>query len=86
TRLNLDTDKETKSTQRTSVPEARPDLYFQVTRPNNTTIDTLNLASGFFKNFQSSRIGTPANPHTITFGGGLGGVLDPNPSAESGSE
>jgi hypothetical protein len=78
TRLLLDTDEETTTTQRTPVPEARPDFYFRVTRPNGSTVDTLQLTPGFFKNFVSTSIGTPTNPLTITFGGGLLNVLDPN--------
>ena len=57
--------------------EALPDFYFQVTRPDGSRLDTLQLGAGFFKNFQSARIGTPANPLTITFGGVGPIVLDP---------
>jgi hypothetical protein len=78
TRLNLDTDRETTSTRRTAAPEARPDFYFRVTRANGTVVNTLQLPAGFFLNLQSARIGTPANPLTITFGGaGPVVVLDP---------
>ena len=77
TRVNLDTDVETTSTRRTPVPEARPDFYFRVTRPNGSAIDTLQLGAGFFRNFESARIGTPMNPLTITFGGGGPIVVDP---------
>jgi hypothetical protein len=77
TRENLDTDEVTRTTQRTAVPESRPDFYFRVTRANGTAIDTLQLPAGFFQNFQSARIGTRANPLTITFGGGGPIVLDP---------
>ncbi|HEX8178343.1 MAG TPA: hypothetical protein VF525_02255 [Pyrinomonadaceae bacterium] len=78
TQLNLDTDRETTSTRRTAVAEARPDFYFRVTRPDGSTVDTLALTTGFFRNFQSARIGTPAHPLTIMFGGGGPVVLDPN--------
>ncbi|MCC6591115.1 MAG: hypothetical protein IT168_30800 [Bryobacterales bacterium] len=74
TRTNLDTDEEIKSTRRTPVPEERPDLYFRVIRANGTTSDTLQVRSGFFLNFQSARVGTPASPLVIDFGGGVGGV------------
>jgi hypothetical protein len=77
TRENLDTDVSTTSTQRTNVPERNPDFYFRLTRANGTTIDTLQLPAGFFVNFESRRIGTRANPLTITFGGGGPIVLDP---------
>ncbi len=76
TRVNLDTDQTTTSTRRTPVAEPNPDFYFRVTRPNGTVVDTLSQPAGFFLNFQSRRVGTPANPLTITFGGGLV-VFDP---------
>lgn len=69
TRLNPDTDRETTSTRRTAVPEARPDFYFHVRRADGSALDTLQLPAGFFPNFQSARVGTAANPLTITFGG-----------------
>jgi hypothetical protein len=78
TRLNVDTERETTSTVRTPIPEARPDFYFRIARPNGTFIDTLGLPAGFFLNFQSSRIGTRASPLTITFGGAPIVVLDPD--------
>jgi hypothetical protein len=77
TRLNLDTDKETTSVMRTPVSEARPDFFFRLTRTDGTSVDTLQLESGFFKNFQSARVGTPTNPLTITFGSVGPIVVDP---------
>jgi hypothetical protein len=78
TRLNLDTDKETTSTRRTAVREANPDFYFRVIRLDGTAVDTLSLSSGFFLNFKSRRVGTPANPLVLAFGGVVGPiVLDP---------
>ncbi len=77
TRVNLDTDRETTSTKRTPVPEARPDFYFRVTRPDGSVVDTLQLGAGFFLNFQTASIGTPTNPLTITFGGIGPIVVDP---------
>jgi hypothetical protein len=69
TRMNLDTDEVRTTTRREAVPEARPDFYFRVVRGNGTAVDTLQLPAGFFQNFQGARIGTPANPLTISFGG-----------------
>jgi hypothetical protein len=77
TRVNLDTDKETKSVQRTSVAEPLPDFYFRLTKTDGSTLDTLQLGTAFFKNFHSARIGTPTNPLTITFGGIGPIVVDP---------
>jgi hypothetical protein len=77
TRVNLETDHETTSTRQTPVLEARPDFYFRVTRPDGSAVDTLQLGTGFFTNFQSARIGTPTNPLTITFGGVGPIVVDP---------
>ena len=77
TRVNLDTERETTSTRRTAVPEPRPDFYFRVTRPDGSAVDTLQLGAGFFTNFQSARIGTPANPFTVTFSGIGPIVVDP---------
>jgi hypothetical protein len=77
TSVNLETDKETKSVRRTPVFESRPDFYFRVTRADGTSVDTLQLGAGFFLNFTSARVGTPANPLTITFGGIGEIVLDP---------
>ena len=77
TRENVETEKVTTSTQQTPVMEARPDFYFRVTRADGTIVDTLQLGAGFFKNFLSSRIGTPANPMTITIGGSGPIVIDP---------
>ena len=77
TRLNLDTDEETKGVRRTAVPEPLPDLYFRLTRTDGSSLDTLQLGTGFFKNFRSARIGTPASPLTITFGGVGPIVVDP---------
>lgn len=82
TRLNLDTDQETTSTRRTPVSEARPDFYFRLTRPNGTTVDTLQIPAGFFLNFQSARIGTPMQPRVISFGG-TGGVILASSSASA---
>jgi hypothetical protein len=83
TRVNLDTEEETTSTRRTPVFEAHPDYYFRVTRPGGTALETLELPRGFFLNFESARVGTPANPLVIALGGGLvvggGGVLVINP-------
>ena len=45
------------------------DFYFRLTKADGSSLDTLQLGTGFFKNFQSARIGTPASPFTITFGG-----------------
>ncbi|MEI9813612.1 MAG: hypothetical protein WDO18_19340 [Acidobacteriota bacterium] len=80
TRTNLDTDHETTSTTRKPFSEARPDIYFRVTPPNASALDTLQLTHGFFLNFASSRVGTYTNPLVISFGGGTvigggGGVL-----------
>lgn len=69
TRLNLDTDVVGTTTKREAVREGRPDFYFRVTRADGTSLDTLELPAGFFLNFQSARIGTAANPLTISFGG-----------------
>lgn len=77
TRLNLDTDKETTSTRRTPFPEKRPDFYFRVIRANGTAVDTLQMSGGLLLNFQSARIGTPAQPLTFTFGGGRVVIADP---------
>lgn len=77
TRLNLDTDQETKSTRRTAFPEARPDFYFRVIRANGRSVDTLLMPSGLMLNFQSARIGTPSHPLTFRFGGGGVVVTDP---------
>jgi hypothetical protein len=86
TRTNLETDEVTTSTTSTPVAESRPDFYFRLTQPNGAVVDTLQLPAGFFLNFQSARVGTPAHPLTIAFGGvviggGGGGVLvlDPDP-------
>jgi hypothetical protein len=86
TRTNLDTDEVTTSTTSTPVVESRPDFYFRLTPPGGAAVDTLQLPAGFFLNFQSARVGTPAHPLTIAFGGvvvggGGGGilVLDPDP-------
>jgi hypothetical protein len=78
TRVNLDTDKQTTSTSRTAVAEPQPDFYFRITRPNGSVIDTSGLPAGFFLNFQSKRVGSPANPLTLTFGG-VGPVITFNP-------
>ena len=77
TRLNLDTEEERTTTTRTPVFESHPDFYFRVTRPDGSSVDTLQLGTGFFLNFQSARIGTPTNPLTITFGGLGVIVVDP---------
>ena len=78
TRENLDTEEVTTTTTRSAVPEPLPDFYFRLTRTDGSSVDTLQLGSGFFKNFQSASIGTPTNPLTITFGGGtLPIVVDP---------
>ena len=76
-RENLDTDAVTTSVKRTPVPEPRPDFYFRLTKTDGSSLDTLQLGAAFFKNFQSARIGTPANPLTITFGGIGPIVVDP---------
>ncbi|HEU5131967.1 MAG TPA: hypothetical protein VFT26_07695, partial [Pyrinomonadaceae bacterium] len=77
TRENLDTEQITTTVTRTAVSEARPDFYFRLTKADGSSLDTLQLGAGFFKNFQSARIGTPANPFTITFGGVGPIVADP---------
>ena len=77
TRENLDTEQITKTVKRTAVSEARPDFYFRLTKADGSSLDTLQLGAGFFKNFQSARIGTPTNPFTITFGGVGPIVADP---------
>jgi hypothetical protein len=40
-------------------------------------VDTLQIPSGFFLNFQSARVGSFAAPLTIAFGGGRPVVLEP---------
>ena len=77
-RSNVDDadDEGTTSTRRTDVREARPDFYFKVTRGNGSTVDTLQIPSGFFLNFQSARVGSFASPLTIAFSGGRPLVLD----------
>jgi hypothetical protein len=77
TRLNLDTDQETKTVTRQAVAERLPDFYFRLTKLDGSSLDTLQLGTAFFKNFQSARIGTPTNPFTITFGGVGPIVVDP---------
>lgn len=78
-RWNVDTDDEEGpgAMRRTNVREARPDFYFKVTRGNGSVVDTLQIPSGFFLNFQSARVGSFAAPLTIAFGGGRPVVLEP---------
>ncbi len=50
------------------VPEDKPALYFRVTIPDGSVMDTRNLPQGLLINFSSSRAGTPASPLAFTFG------------------
>jgi hypothetical protein len=72
TDINADKDKTTIS--RSPVGELKPDLYFRITMPDGSVVDSRKFSGGFFENFSSSRIGTLANPLTITLGASVGGA------------
>ncbi|HXN85838.1 MAG TPA: hypothetical protein VN867_07180, partial [Candidatus Binataceae bacterium] len=80
TLTNLTTGKTiSTSTSRTGEPEAKPDLYFRVTMPDGSVVDTRNLPGGFMLNFTSSRLGTLANPLTFGLGGAIVGPVAADP-------
>lgn len=63
-------------TTKTTYPviENYPDLYFRVTMPDGSAVDTRHLPGGFMLNFHSSIVGTLENPLTFTFGGTIVGT------------
>jgi hypothetical protein len=71
-----DADRVITTITETPVPEAKPDLYFRVTLPDGSVVDTRGLPGGFLLNFTSARIGTLANPLTFTFGPTVGGTRE----------
>lgn len=66
TQTNIETGAATTEVSDDGVVEQKPDLYFRVSMPDGSIMDTRNLPNGFFLNFSSSRIGTLSNP--LTFG------------------
>ncbi len=75
-RFDVDADKVTTITSKSGEVEPKPDLYFRVTMPDGSVVDTRKMPGGFMVNFTSARVGTLANPLTFSLGGlSSGGVL-----------
>jgi hypothetical protein len=72
TRYDPDQLRIVTETTETPVVENEPDLYFYLTLPDGTVVDTRSMPGGFMKNFTSARIGTLAHPLTFTIGGSTG--------------
>jgi hypothetical protein len=54
----------------TPVNEFKPDLYFRVTMPDGSVVDTRKLPGGFMPNFTSGRVGFYDKPLTFNLGPG----------------
>lgn len=50
------------NTQRRTIMEQRPDVYFLLEAANRPTVDTRSQSGGFVSNFNSKRWGTPEQP------------------------
>lgn len=68
-KTGIDPDKTTF----TPVDEEKPDLYFRVTMPDGSLLDTRHMLGGFLENFTSGRVGYIERPLTFTLGAS-GGV------------
>jgi hypothetical protein len=68
TAYDADAQRFITTTTFTPVVNDAPDLYFRVTMPDGSVVDTRQLTGGLMAHFVSARIGTLDKPLTLTFG------------------
>jgi hypothetical protein len=68
-RFDPDAGRFITTTTLTPVLDDTPDLYFRVTMPDGSVVDTRQLPGGLMSNFVSARLGTLEHPIPFTFGG-----------------
>lgn len=68
TAYDADAQRFITTTTLTPVLNDTPDLYFRVTMPDGSVVDTRQLPGGLMAHFVSARIGTLQKPLTFTFG------------------